>query len=74
MTIQTAEITKVDFRSKGKEEFTIELDKDTNTLTLYVNQEKRNVFTTDQAESMFEKFLHLAKLKFIKMREKEMKN
>tara|TARA_R100001591_G_scaffold66508_1_gene75852 strand:+ start:281 stop:505 length:225 start_codon:yes stop_codon:yes gene_type:complete len=74
MTVQTAEITKLDFRSKGKEEFTIELDKDKNTLTLYVNQEKRNIFTTDQAEEMFEKFLKLAKLKFIKMREKEMQN
>ena len=53
---------------KAKEFFTIELDQETNTLSLTVNGELRNQYKTNRAESVFERMLKIAKLKFIKER------
>ena len=53
---------------KAKEFFTIELDQETNTLSLTVNGELRNQYKTNKAESVFERMLKIAKLKFLKER------
>lgn len=53
---------------KGKEFFTIELDLGNNNVTLYVNGEIRNKIHTVKAESLFDRMLKIAKLKFLKMR------
>lgn len=53
---------------KGKEFFTIELDLENNNVTLYVNGEIRNKIHTVKAESLFDRMLKIAKLKFLKMR------
>ena len=55
---------------KAKEFFTIELDHQTNNITLYVNGEIRNKIHTMKAESLFDKMLKIAKQKFLKMRER----
>ena len=55
---------------KGKEFFTIELDLDKNNITLYLNGELRNKVHTVKSESLFDRMLKIAKLKFIKMRER----
>ena len=54
---------------KAKEFFTIEIDHQTNNLTLYVNGEIRNKMHTVKAEPLFDRMLKIAKLKFLKMRE-----
>jgi mevalonate pyrophosphate decarboxylase len=54
---------------KAKEFFTIELDHQTNNITLYVNGEIRNKIHTVKAESLFDRMLKIAKQKFLKMRE-----
>ena len=54
---------------KGKEFFTIELDLETNNVTLYVNGEIRNKIHTVKAEPLFDRMLKIAKLKFVKMRD-----
>ena len=55
---------------KAKEFFTIELDHQTNNLTLYVNGEIRNKMHTVKAEPLFDRMLKIAKQKFLKMRER----
>ena len=54
---------------KGKEFFTIELDLESNNVTLYVNGELRNKIHTVTAEPLFDRMLKIAKLKFLKMRD-----
>ena len=54
---------------KGKEFFTIELDLENNNVTLYVNGELRNKIHTVQSETLFDRMLKIAKLKFLKMRD-----
>tara|TARA_Y100000114_G_scaffold117942_1_gene112393 strand:- start:401 stop:595 length:195 start_codon:yes stop_codon:yes gene_type:complete len=54
---------------KGKEFFTIELDLDSNNITLYLNGELRNKIHTVKAEPLFDRMLKIAKQKFLKMRE-----
>ncbi len=54
---------------KAKEFFTIELDHQTNNITLYVNGEIRNKIHSIKAESLFDRMLKIAKQKFLKMRE-----
>jgi len=54
---------------KGKEFFTIELDLESNNVTLYVNGELRNKIRTVKAEPLFDRMLKIAKLKFLKMRD-----
>ena len=46
---------------KAKEFFTIELDQETNTLSLTVNGELRNHYKTNRAESVIERKLKNAK-------------
>ena len=60
----------VEKKIKGKEFFTIELDLDKNNITLYLNGELRNKIHTVKAESLFDRMLKIAKLKFLKMRNK----
>ena len=55
---------------KAKEFFTIELDHQTNNITLYVNGEIRNKIHSMKAESLFDRMLKIAKQKFLKMRER----
>tara|TARA_R100000231_G_C5243340_1_gene140456 strand:- start:123 stop:320 length:198 start_codon:yes stop_codon:yes gene_type:complete len=55
---------------KAKEFFTIELDHETNNVSLYVNGEMRNKIHSIKAESSFDRMLKIAKLKFLKMRER----
>ena len=55
---------------KAKEFFTIEIDHQSNNLTLYVNGEIRNKMHTLKAELLFDKMLKIAKQKFLKMRER----
>ena len=55
---------------KGKEFFTIELDLETNNVRLFVNGELRNKIHTIKAETLFDRMLKIAKLKFLKMRDK----
>ena len=55
---------------KAKEFFTIELDHQTNNITLYVNGEIRNKIHAMKAESLFDRMLKIAKQKFLKMRER----
>ena len=50
---------------KGKEFFTIELDLESNNVTLYVNGELRNKIHTVKAEPLFDRMLKIAKLKFM---------
>tara|TARA_R100001086_G_scaffold12559_4_gene6529 strand:+ start:5820 stop:6044 length:225 start_codon:yes stop_codon:yes gene_type:complete len=69
MAESTAEYLKVDFRNKGKEEFTIEYNQITNELTLLVNGIVRNKIKLKDAEHQFERMLKIAKLKFLKMRD-----
>ena len=54
---------------KGKEFFTIELDLESNNVTLYVNGELRNKIHTVKSEPLFDRMLKIAKLKFLKMRD-----
>jgi len=53
---------------KAKEFFTIELDHQTNNISLYVNGEIRNKIHTIKAEPLFDRMLKIAKQKFLKMR------
>ena len=53
---------------KAKEFFTIELDHEKNNVILYVNGVMRNKIHTIKAESLFDRMLKIAKLKFLKMR------
>jgi len=69
MTQVVGEFVKVDFKNKGKEEFTIELDIVTNELTLTVNGIIRNKIKIDDAESQFDRMLKIAKKKFLMIRE-----
>ena len=55
---------------KAKEFFTIELDLESNNVTLYVNGQLRNKIHTVKAESLFDRMLKIAKVKFLKMRER----
>ena len=55
---------------KAKEFFTIELDHEKNNICLYVNGEMRNKIHSLKAESLFDRMLKIAKLKFLKMRER----
>ena len=55
---------------KAKEFFTIELDHEKNNVSLYVNGELRNKIHTIKAEALFDRMLKIAKLKFLKMRER----
>ena len=54
---------------KGKEFFTIELDLESNNVTLYVNGELRNKIHTVKAEPLFDRMLKIAKFRFLKMRQ-----
>jgi hypothetical protein len=54
---------------KAKEFFTIELDLESNNVALYVNGQLRNKIHTVKAESLFDRMLKIAKLKFLKMRD-----
>ena len=54
---------------KAKEFFTIELDHKSNNVILYVNGQLRNKIHTVKAESLFDRMLKIAKLKFLKMRD-----
>jgi len=54
---------------KAKEFFTIELDHKGNNVILYVNGQLRNKIHTVKAESLFDRMLKIAKLKFLKMRD-----
>ena len=54
---------------QGNEFFTIQLDLDKNNITLYLNGELRNKIHTVKAESLFDRMLKIAKLKFLKMRD-----
>ena len=58
----------MDKKIKAKEFFTIELDHQSNNVSLYVNGEMRNKIHTVKAESLFDRMLKIAKLKFLKMR------
>ena len=53
---------------KAKEFFTIELDHQTNNITLYVNGELRNKIHTVKAEPLFDRMLKIAKQKFLSFR------
>mgnify|MGYP003126447631 FL=1 len=55
---------------KAKEFFTIELDHEKNNVSLYVNGELRNKIHTIKAEALFDRMLKIAKLKFLKMRDR----
>ena len=55
---------------KAKEFFTIELDHEKNNVSLYVNGEMRNKIHSVKAESLFDRMLKIAKLKFLKMRDR----
>ena len=67
MAESTAEYLKVDFRNKGKEEFTIEFNQITNELTLSGKFGiVRNKIKLKDAEHQFERMLKIAKLKFLK--------
>ena len=55
---------------KAKEFFTIELDHEKNNVLLYVNGEQRNKIHTVKAEGLFDRMLKIAKLKFLKMRDR----
>jgi hypothetical protein len=68
MTLIREDLKRIDKRIKAKEFFTIELDHSSQSLCLYVNGELRNTIKTPNAESLFEKMLKIAKLKFIKIR------
>ena len=60
----------MDGKIKAKEFFTIELAHQSNNESLYVNGEMRNKIHTVKAESLFDRMLKIAKLKFVKMRER----
>jgi|TARA_R100000455_G_C6180893_1_gene58778 mevalonate pyrophosphate decarboxylase len=60
----------MDGKIKAKEFFTIELDHQSNNVSLYVNGEMRNKIHTVKAESLFDRMLKIAKLKFVKMRQR----
>tara|TARA_B100000282_G_scaffold114607_1_gene81421 strand:+ start:2014 stop:2205 length:192 start_codon:yes stop_codon:yes gene_type:complete len=60
----------MDEKIKAKEFFTIELDHQSNNVSLYVNGEMRNKIHTVKAESLFDRMLKIAKLKFVKMRQR----
>ena len=55
---------------KAKEFFTIELDHEKNNICLYVNGEMRNKIHSMKAVSLFDRMLKIAKLKFLKMRDR----
>lgn len=55
---------------KGKEFFTIEIDHNNNNVILYVNGVLRNKIHTIKSESLFDRMLKIAKLKFLKMRDR----
>ena len=55
---------------KAKEFFTIELDHEKNNVSLYVNGEMRNKIHSVKAEFLFDRMLKIAKLKFLKMRDR----
>tara|TARA_R100001015_G_C4509285_1_gene81443 strand:+ start:200 stop:394 length:195 start_codon:yes stop_codon:yes gene_type:complete len=55
---------------KAKEFFTIELDHEKNNVSLYVNGEMRNKIHSMKAEFLFDRMLKIAKLKFLKMRDR----
>ena len=57
-------------KKKAKEFFTIELDHEKNNVSLYVNGELRNKIHTIKAEALFDRMLKIAKLKFLKMRDR----
>ena len=69
-THSTSEITKVDFKNKGKEDFTVEYDAVTSTLTLKENGFIRNKIKIKNAESVFDRMLKLCKKYFLKLRER----
>ena len=60
----------MDGKIKAKEFFTIELDHQSNNVSLYVNGEMRNKIHTVKAESLFDRMLKIAKLKFVQMRQR----
>ena len=47
----------------------IRVNLDKNNITLYLNGELRNKIHTVKAESLFDRMLKIAKLKFLKMRD-----
>lgn len=69
MTQTVDEFVKVDFKDNGKEDFTIELNKVTNELTLTVNGVVRNKIKLDKAEHQFDRMLKIAKKKFLMIRD-----
>ena len=48
----------------------LELDHEKNNVSLYVNGEMRNKIHSMKAESLFDRMLKIAKLKFLKMRDR----
>ena len=56
----------MDGKIKAKEFFKIELDHQSNNVSLYVNGEMRNKIHTVKAESLFDRMLKIAKLKFVR--------
>ena len=68
-----AEYIKVDFKNKGKEDFTIEYDVVTSSLTFKVNGFIRNKIKLKNAESVFDRMLRVCK-NFFKTKERNNAN
>lgn len=69
MSITTADVTRINFHHKGKENFTVEFDQVEKSLTMKVNGDIRNKIHLADASSGFDKLLELVKNEFLKLRQ-----
>jgi hypothetical protein len=70
MTIQASDLRRIDPRKDNKESFTIEIDHSTQTITLTMNGHVMNKIQTNLADSLYDRMLKFAKLKFLRLRGK----
>ena len=70
MTIQASDLRRIDPRRDNKESFTIEIDHSTHTITLTMNGHVMNKIQTNLADSLYDRMLKFAKLKFLRLRGK----
>ena len=65
MTVVTADIERISFQHRSKENFVVEMNQSEKSVKLIVNGVKRNKVYLDDPVVLFEKLLELCKLEFI---------
>ena len=65
MTVVTADIERISFQHRSKENFVVEMNQSEKSVKLIVNGVKRNEVYLDDPVVLFEKLVELCKLEFI---------